>query len=84
VLEIPQYIINWGLLVITAIASWFARQLWDAVQKLKSELSQLQLKIAEDYLPKKEFNGAFKEMKDEIRDNFKRLFEVLDGKADKH
>jgi hypothetical protein len=35
-----------------ATIGWFARQLWDAVQKLKADMSRLELSISDNYVKK--------------------------------
>ena len=74
-----QHIIN--LLGGAALASigWFARQLWDAVQKLKSDMSSLELSISNNYVKKDDFKDGIKELKDMLA----KIFDKLDSKADR-
>ena len=74
-----QHIIN--LLGGAALASigWFARQLWDAVQKLKTDMSNLELSISNNYVKKDDY----KEFIREIRDMLAKIFDKLDNKADR-
>ena len=74
-----QHIIN--LLGGAALASigWFARQLWDAVQKLKSDMSSLELFISNNYVKKDDFKDGIKELKDMLA----KIFDKLDSKADR-
>lgn len=74
-----QHIIN--LLGGAALASigWFARQLWDAVQKLKSDMSSLELSISNNYVKKDDFKDGVKELKDMLS----KIFDRLDSKADR-
>jgi|TARA_R110000868_G_scaffold97060_2_gene267022 hypothetical protein len=58
---------------------WFARQLWDAVQKLKSDMSQLELSISENYVKKDDFKDGIKELKEMLG----KIFDKLDSKADR-
>jgi hypothetical protein len=58
---------------------WFARQLWDAVQKLKSDMSQLELSMSENYVKKDDFKDGIKELKEMLG----KIFDKLDSKADR-
>jgi len=74
-----QSIINIVLGGILAAGGWFARTLWDAVQELKSDLSNLRVEIARDYLPRNDFNR----LADELKEMLGKIFDKLDNKADK-
>ena len=67
-----------GGAILTA-GGWFARTLWDAVQELKADLSNLRVEIAKDYVPRNDFNR----LGDELKDMLNKIFEKLDHKADK-
>jgi hypothetical protein len=74
-----QNIINLlGGAALTVIG-WFARQLWDAVQKLKSDMSQLELSISENYVKKDDFKDGIKELKEMLG----KIFDKLDSKQDR-
>jgi len=62
-----------------ATIGWFARQLWDAVQKLKSDMSRLELSISDNYVKKDDFKDGIKELKDMLG----KIFDKLDNKADR-
>lgn len=74
-----QTIINLGAGVTLTVIGWFARQLWDAVNGLKSDLSALREEIAKDYTRRDDF----KEFAFEIRQMFREISDKLDKKADK-
>jgi hypothetical protein len=61
------------------VVGWFARQLWDAVQKLKSDMSQLELSISENYVKKDDFKDGIKELKEMLG----KIFDKLDSKQDR-
>jgi len=63
---------------LTAIG-WFARQLWDATQQLKQDVSDLELNVAEHYVKKVDIAARF----DKIESILERLFDKLESKADK-
>jgi chaperonin cofactor prefoldin len=62
-----------------AVIGWFARQLWDAVQKLKSDMSRLELSISDNYVKKDDFKEGIKELKEMLG----KIFDKLDTKADR-
>ena len=76
---------DWQLLfnlvgtAIMATIGWFARQLWDAVQKLKSDMSTLELSISNNYVKKDDFKDGIRELKDMLG----KIFDKLDNKADR-
>jgi len=61
------------------VVGWFARQLWDAVQKLKEDVSQLELSISENYVKKDDFKDGIKELKEMLG----KIFDKLDSKQDR-
>jgi hypothetical protein len=62
-----------------AVIGWFARQLWDAVQKLKADMSRLELSISDNYVKKDDFKDGIKELKEMLG----KIFDKLDTKAEK-
>lgn len=83
---------DWQIIInIVAGASlsgmgWFARQLWDAVQKLKDDMSKLELSVSDNYVKKSDVHS----IKVDINTRFDRLemlmdkvYDKLDNKADR-
>jgi chaperonin cofactor prefoldin len=62
-----------------SVVGWFARQLWDATQKLKEDVSHLELSVAENYVKKVDINSRF----DKMEAMLEKLYDKLDHKADK-
>lgn len=62
-----------------ATIGWFARQLWDAVQKLKSDMSRLELSMSDNYVKKDDFKEGIKELKEMLG----KIFDKLDSKQDR-
>lgn len=58
-----------------AALGWFARQMWDATQKLRDGLADLREEIAKDYVPKSDFKDEMKEVK--------ALLVAIDAKLDR-
>ena len=85
-----QWIINIGIGSILAVLGWFARQLWDSVQKLNIDLNKLEIHLPTKYVAKDDFihyidvtlmttNEQFKELKALLS----KIADKLDSKADK-
>ena len=74
-----QSTINMAIGATLAIAGWFARQLWEAVKALKEDLHQIEVDLPIHYVRKDEMDKRM----DHIEDMFKRIYDKLDGKADK-
>lgn len=64
---------------VVAVGGWFARQLWDAVQKLKEDVHQIEVELPKNYVEKSDLDKRMKH----IEDMFQRIYDKLDGKADK-
>ena len=74
-----QTVINIGAGSFLAILGWFARELWDMVQKLKDDVQKLEVKMSDEYLKKVDVNNRF----DKIESILSKIFDKLDEKADK-
>ena len=74
-----QFFFNTVLGAALMVIGWFARQLWDATQKLKEDLSDLELNMSEKYVKKSEISARF----DKIESILERLFDKLESKQDK-
>ena len=62
---------------------WFARVLWVAVRDLEKDLSRLREEMPRTYLPKHDARELISDLTSEMRNNFHRLFELIDKKVDK-
>lgn len=74
-----QHLINLVGGAALATIGWFARQLWDAVQNLKTDMSRLELSISDNYVKKDDFKDGIKELKEMLA----KIFDKLDNKADR-
>lgn len=74
-----QSTINMAIGATLAVVGWFARQLWEAVQALKADLHQIEVDLPINYVRKDDMDKRM----DHIEDMFKRIYDKLDGKADK-
>lgn len=64
---------------LCAVLGWIAKTLYDAVNSLKEDLSDLREEIASDRVHKDDFRDAIREVKEMLG----KIFDKLDGKADK-
>jgi adenosylcobinamide amidohydrolase len=74
-----QSTINIIITVTGGISGWFMRELWTAVKELKSDLAKLREELPHEYVVKNDYRSDVRELKDMLQ----KLFDRLDGKADK-
>ena len=70
-----QQTINLILSACMAVAGWFARELWTAVQDLKNDLSKLPLV----YVARQDYKDDMREVKEMLG----KIFDRLENKVDK-
>jgi hypothetical protein len=81
-----QIIINIGAGALLTVGGWFARQLWDSVKELKTDLAGIRLHMSENYVKKLEVEGFKSDMDrrfDRIEVLLDKLYEKIDQKVDK-
>lgn len=74
-----QTLVNIAAGTILAVLGWFARVLWEAVNTLREDLHKLEVDLPSNYIRRDEFQDGMKEIKDMLG----KIFDKLDGKADK-
>jgi hypothetical protein len=62
-----------------AAVGWFARQMWEAVGLLKDDLHKIEVDLPVNYVRKDDMDKRM----DHIETMFQRIYDKLDGKADK-
>ena len=72
-------IINVVLGVALSVGGWFVRQMWDAVQQLKSDIQKIEVELPTNYVLKADLDARL----DKIDDMLEKLFDRLNSKADK-
>lgn len=77
--QIPQSIINSLLGGALAALGWFARQIWDAIKELRSDLARLREELPSRYVPKDEFH----QISAAIFKKLDRIEDKIDTKKDK-
>ncbi len=58
-----QTVINLGAGCALAVAGWFARQMWGAVNELRSDLAKLREELPKTYITKDDFKDGVAELK---------------------
>ena len=69
-----------------AVIGWFARQLWDSVKELKSDIADLRLHVSETYVKKSEIETLEAQMDkrfDRVEKMIVKLYDKIDQKVDK-
>jgi hypothetical protein len=75
----PQSLINVAGGIILAGIGWWARVIWEALQKLKEDLHELEVDLPKNYVNRNELDKRMQH----IEDMFQRIYDKLEGKADK-
>ena len=78
-----QTLFNFAAGLVVAGIGWFARQIWDAVQKLQADLHSLEVELPKTYVSKTEYGEDFKEIKEICRQIFEKLSSLEQRKADR-
>jgi hypothetical protein len=74
-----QTLINIGGGIIIAGIGWWARVIWESVQRLKDDLHEIEVDLPKSYVTKDDFNITMKHIETMVQ----RIYDKLDGKADK-
>jgi cob(I)alamin adenosyltransferase len=74
-----QTIINVGLGIILTIVGWFARQIWENVQRIQRDLHEIEVDLPTHYVQKSDYTETMKR----IEIMFERIFDKLEQKADR-
>jgi len=74
-----QNILNMISIAAIGAGGWFARELWGAVKELRSDLHELEIDLPKSYVSKLDMDKRM----DHIENMFQRIYDKLDGKADK-
>lgn len=74
-----QAIINFVLLASMGVGGWFAREVWGAVKELRNDLHEIETNLPKEYVLKIDLDKRM----EHIEHMFQRIYDKLDGKADK-
>lgn len=75
----PQSVINLIGGAILAGIGWFARQIWEAVKELRSDLHELEVNLPSHYVKRVDYAADLVEIKSLLQ----KIFDKLDQKMDK-
>jgi peroxiredoxin len=62
-----------------SVMGWFARQLWDSVQKLKEDIKKIEIDLPTNYAKKSDMQSQY----NKIETLLEKIFDKLDTKVDK-
>jgi len=74
-----QMLINFAIGAILAGIGWWARVVWDSLQKLKDDIHEIEIDLPKSYVSKAEFHDTMNRIENIVQ----KIFDKLDGKADK-
>jgi hypothetical protein len=74
-----QVVINLGGAACLSAIGWFAREIWESVQRLKDDVKQIEIDLPTYYVKKDELTVRF----DRIEYLLDKLYEKLEQKADR-
>ena len=74
-----QDLLNFAFAAVSGVLGWFAREMWSAVKELKSDLAKLREEMPREFVMKEDYRRDIYEIKDLLG----KIFDRLDGKADK-
>ena len=74
-----QFLVNMVGMAAIGTGGWFGRELWGAVKELRKDLHDIEIDLPTSYVSKLDMDKRM----DHIEDMFKRIYDKLDGKADK-
>jgi hypothetical protein len=74
-----QSLFNIVVVAVLGCIGWFARQLWDAIQQLKNDLTKIEVDLPTQYVRKIDIESRF----DKLESILEKIFDRLDRKADK-
>jgi hypothetical protein len=74
-----QDLLNLAFGASASVLGWFARELWSAVKELKADLAKLREEFPRTYVVRDDYKDDIREIKEMLT----KLFDRIDGKADK-
>jgi hypothetical protein len=74
-----QSVMNFISVSAIAVGGWFAREIWGAVKELRKDLHAIETDLPKSYVSKFDMDKRM----DHIETMFQRIYDKLDGKADK-
>ena len=78
-----QSFINLAAAAFVAVIGWFARVLFDSVNKLQQQIHELEVTLPSSYVRKDEFFDAVRLINEKLDRIYDRLEAKIDTKADR-
>jgi predicted amidophosphoribosyltransferase len=75
----PQTLINISFGGLLTIVGWLSRQLWDAVERMKADIKNIEITLPSHYARKDDIQSRF----DKVEVMLEKIFDKLDLKQDK-
>jgi hypothetical protein len=66
--------------ICIAGAGWWAKEIWNALAKLREDIHDIEVDLPSNYIKKEDFNDAMKTLNEKLD----RIWFKLEDKADKH
>lgn len=73
-----QSLINLAFGIILTGMGWFARQLWDAVKELRTDLHKIETDLPRQYVPREEFRHEIQNLTEIAREIFRKIDDLRD------
>ncbi len=74
-----QHFFNTAITLCGALGGWILKTIWDAIKEIKGDIKELNREVNQDFVRKDDFRDAVKR----IEEMLGKIFDKLDGKADK-
>ena len=76
-----QSLINTVLPIVCMAMGWFCKELWNAVQDLKTDVSELRAHVSDNYLRKDDFSSRWEEVLKAVHRIEDKLDQLRDSRA---
>jgi len=65
--------------ILIAGAAWWAKEIWNALAKLREDIHEIEVELPSSYIKKEDFNDAMKTLNDKLD----KIWYKLEEKADR-
>lgn len=74
-----QVAFNIAIGIIIAGGGWWAKAIWDAINRLRDDMHEIEVDLPSNYIRKEDFNDAMKTLNDKLD----KIWYKLEEKADR-
>ena len=60
-----------------AAGGWILKMIWDALSELRKDFKELNREVNQDFIRREDFKASMMDMKDDMREGFKEVKELL-------